>query len=338
MRTSLPGAFLAILPAAVIFSSSLRADTYVGLRAWEAQWSPGIIRAQERRTEILNYYNYLSGGKNYEVVIASTDSAGGAYGGPLVSYVTENRRWSFSAVALEGRSNLSSISTLHVLETPQIGSVPGSYGSFADSQSTRPVRNDLDATVGYALTERVKLFAGVKGQSYRYELESTTFGTINDASTSQEFHFKMGGRGHTILSHRYSGAAMGVAYALPVSDTGAITGSLGVFAARGRATTDSTLLISAGSTLNIFQGQRNTSGLHMSAATYELAYTSRVTEDLFFQWGFRGQASHLVLEKSANADETNITNGAGTVTRRVLPRNEIRDTFSGLTFSVITRL
>ncbi len=336
MRTSFCG-FL-FFPAVFAAATAVSGDTYVGFRTWEAQWSPGIIRAQERRAEILNYYNFLSGGRNYEVVVGSTDSAGGVYGGPLVSHVTENRRWSFSAVVMEGRSNLSSISTLHLLETTASGPVPASYGSFADNQSTKPVRNDLDMTVGYALTDRVKIFAGAKGQSYLYQLDSTTIGTINDASTTSEFHYKMAGRGHTILSHRYSGMAVGAAYAVPISDTGAITGSLGMFAAKGTATTDSALFISTGSTLNIYQGQRNSSAISMAAVTYELSYTSRVTEDFFFQWGFRGQASTLVIKKSANADETSITNGSGSFTRRVLPRQELRDTFSGLTFSVITRL
>ncbi len=318
----------------------LAGEFYMGVRTWQAEWSPGIIHSYSKQADMRNFFDYLQKRNSITIIGNATESVGGLYGGPVLSYITDDKKLSFSLVTLTGRSGLQNLSQITTNSISSTGTNPSMYVVYTDNFKSQPVRNDLDFSAGYQVLQRVKVFAGYKFQNYTYEMDHSSQGTVTGINSSTFFNFSTVGFGSRTLFSRYGGPAAGLAYGIPLSDTGSLTFSLGFYKAQGVASNEENLFVTNGSNspgLNLLSISRNESIILMKGVTAEITYTTRVIESVLLQFGLRGQYSALIIHKTGNK-ELNYDNGSTQASYRPIPENKYYDRFQGLTFGVLYKL
>lgn len=335
----------ALFVVVMLASSGLSAGEFlVGLRTWEASWSPGVMRQIEKTSSFLNLVHAVNGDQAAELVPFTPDGASGFYAGPMLSYVTDDHRWSFSLVGLTGHSSSQGVTSVHIAQSTD-------QGIFMDnrtvSSSASPVRHDLDFTAGYALNDHWKAFAGLKYQSYEYDMHPRVSGTRDGVATlgGETVSGYMVGTGNVEAWHRYGGPAGGLAYSWAIHDTGSLTLSIGGFVGSGTST-ESSMLFSAGrvmgatTRLNVWQiiGSEYSTSLRIRAATAELTYTTPLSDNVLLQFGFRTQASRLDILSSYGLLSYQADGNGLSANLRNPPDAHIFDRFQGFTLSAIYRL
>jgi len=315
-------------------------DFFIGVRTWQAAWSPGVIRKIKHNGDVRTLRN-LSNGALTSVPVA-TDTVSGLYGGPLISYITDNRKWSFSLVGLTGKSSRQG----YVRDRLQSSYTYLKY--VTNSAYSRPRRRDLDATVAYGLTGRFKVFTGYKRQGYVYEKTITRRGALHFNDGMGGFvNNPLFGTGKHNISHSYAGPVIGLAYSFPLSITSAISLSLGYFKAGGDSRENSYYMESNGHTGSRihfkYVAEESNTPLSMYGSTFEITYTGAITSSLYIQVGYRGQFSTLRVdenfaERSLDYEVIRNNSNASADLLRFTPGKKFQDRFHGFSFSLIQKL
>jgi hypothetical protein len=165
--------FVVILSAFLILASPLcaadRGTFYAGTKAWYTMWDSGALKW---------YGNQLS--ENFQgwgiPISVDTKTGTGYLAGPLLGYQTANGKWNFSFAPMI-ISHFSQEQSITVLNSDP--AYESTIGAGIDLE-----RKDYDFALSYALSglgERwsffkySKLFAGLKHQATRFELEVTRY-------------------------------------------------------------------------------------------------------------------------------------------------------------------
>ena len=334
--------------SALIIVRPLSAEWMLGLRTWQASWSPGIMRKVKEEDSNESFWSAVSGNSRLAYVPFASDSVSGIYSGPLVNYISDSKKWSFSFVGLRGASGVQSFTQLDFSEFTNGTTTIGQ--NDARLFQTTPTRNDLDANVGYSFAEHWKVFAGGKLQSYDYDSETnlagSVFGAHDFGAGAERFSSVLFGVGNQRIKHSYRGPTAGLAYAHPISETGSLSISVGFFRASGDIQ-DSATRVTV-SQISSSQGKASFVELSssqvtipaiVSGVTMELTYTAVVTDLWLLQMGYRGQRSTLRTD-SAFSTEVSLQTGINsrTVVRPFpLLQSKFDDRFQGLSFSIIRR-
>jgi hypothetical protein len=332
----------------LLAASPVRAgDFMVGLRTWQAEWTPGILQSVAEEMRFSSIVSVLTGRKAISMP-AYMKSLGGFYSGPTASYVTEDRRWSFSLVALQGKAQPGGLTITNIQESSQ-SEVPGALIQTMSVRTTqgRPVRNDIDFTAGYSFAENWKVFGGFKKQDYVFALNDTITGAVDLRVTNEtladDYHTNFWGPGSIRIDNEYRGPVGGIAWGLPVSESGSLTLSAGYFTARGRSGWSrelgftNGLAVASGGYSRVEIGQRRTT-MSLTGVTYEVLYTARVTERLFLQAGVRGQRSTMNFAGSARGYDIVLNNGVPNFSISPQKGQSYTDNFYGYSVNVLFKL
>ena len=320
----------------------LHADEFfVGIRTWQADWSPGAIRKKENDTTLNTMRANARGSRTLITVPYAADNVSGFYHGPVFSYIMLDNKLSFSLVGLAGKSGVQGYT-----EARQVDNVTEtSYQT--NSVKSKPVRKDIDFTAAYSIIPRFKIFAGLKQQEYEYDIKSQHQGSISfvkDSGLSTEFTVKspIFGSGKFLINHKYSGPAFGFAYSHPLSENASLSFSLGYFTARGKSKEKSENFITNGRTgqevRQIYEIQNSENRLNMKGATAEITYTGAITENFYLQIGLRGQKSTMIFGAGTDVSINYLTDKDGSkVTPQpdFYPSSKFTDTFGGFSLSVL---
>ena len=116
---------------------------FAGFKYWDAEWDSGILDWFEKdlATSFLQSRGQFSAHRN---------PGEGYLAGPLLGYQTDNGKWSFSAAPMVVSSFTQTWS--------------GDSGAMVLNGDVDLERTDIDLAANYNLTERYKLFAGLKYQ------------------------------------------------------------------------------------------------------------------------------------------------------------------------------
>jgi len=324
------------------FGSSIQAgDLYVGLRGWQASWSPGVIRKIENDAGTDSLLQQALGNRAIVTVPYAADNVSGFYQGPLVSYITDDKKWSFSLVGLAGKSGRQGFTRTLQEDSRELTQI------VLESVQTRPTRTDLDFTAGYEVIKRVKVFVGWKRQSYEFKIDASLQGSAGfQLANNDSYKTPLYGFGEFNIKHAYSGPAVGIAYGLPLSATASLTFSLGYFSARGQSNETYLFLVgngrSAPSELTDLSYSEINTPISISGITYEVTYTGAITKKVFLQLGLRGQRTRIRIGGGMEDVSLSYTVDNDGEEKEFAPfpypGEKYVDKFSGLTFSVIYKL
>ncbi len=319
-------------------------EWFLGVRTWQADWRPGVLESYQTVLENRRNTDYLAGQGSLQTPVSRSKSVPGLYSGPLITYITEDRKWSFSLVALRGDSGRADFVIYNTAQT-LAGSSTFNLNTVSDYFG-RPVRNDLDSTVSYAITDRFKVFVGYKAQEYEYNLKQSAFGRMGLTGGSQDFSSFLWGTGNLTLFNNYSGGAAGIGYTQPISDSASIGLSVGRYNARGRYRVDHEYYLGTvgapPQNFSIYRKEHSSAALSIRAVTYEVLYTSQATEHVFVQFGVRGQLSVLSAEQTWNGYGFGTSefgqNQSGGISGNYSGGMRFADRFHGFTISVLYRI
>jgi len=316
-------------------------DFFYGIRTWNATWSPGAMKKIKKDAEFTNRQSFLKRENSIEILPYVADDISGFYAGPLISYVTDNRKFSFGIVAMGGKSGSQGFTEV---------SAEQSEGELQDTVTgvrAEPIRTDFDFTAAYAINERIKVFAGIKSQSYEYDIGMTTIGTYSLYDTSIPFYLQsvIFGGGFLEIKHKYTGPAVGIAYSLPVSDRSALSGSLGYFKATGTSNEKAILIVSNGISgleqFSLFSFASLNTTIAYHGITLELTYTTRMVDNLFLQVSYRGQFSNVDVQYTWADDSFLYVQGVETTSefsREPYSGDKFRDRFQGISISILHKI
>jgi len=132
-----------LLTAVIAPSAGADGTWFAGFKYWDAQWDSGVLDWFEKdlATSFLQSRGQFS---------SQRDPGDGYLAGPLLGYQTANGKWSFSAAPMVFSSFTQSWS--------------GQSGAMVLDGDVDLERIDVDLAANYTLTERYKLFAGLKYQ------------------------------------------------------------------------------------------------------------------------------------------------------------------------------
>lgn len=323
-------------------------EFFVGLRTWSANWSPGVIKKQRKDADAANLENVVTQTRAIELVPYAADDVAGLYTGPLLSYVTDDRKWSFSVVGMTGRSGLQGYTNFSVEE--EVTDDDAVILSRQVNVATRPKRYDADFTAAYAIGAGFKVFAGWKYQAYRYDVDTGAqgifAGEIVDEGETFSFRDSAFGIGSVSIRHRYSGPAVGLAYSVPLSDRGALALSVGYFTASGTSKESERLSESngavAGQNVDVLSLSSLNTTIALRGVTVEATVTVVVTADWFLQFSYRYQNSRMDSQFTWASDSVSVTRFGSEVeleaVREPYDGDKFRDRFSGFSLSILRRI
>jgi len=329
-------------------------DVYAGYRLWTADWEPGYIKETKERVGRLNIFRTLlnigSGRTSYATIPTATHSAGGIYSGPFITYITDDKKWSFGTLLFFGNSDVQNVSYTELYQKIPTATDQSIVDYTVNTGfNIRPKRHDFDLTANYAVTERFKIFAGIKSQGYEYESDavaSAGASYYDPALLANPILMLYTNAHHQSSEESYSGPVLGFAYAIPLSASGAVTISLGLFDAKGTSETSEVTVSYLAPTypaVNIYSlellGNGYSDNITFKGLTYEIGYSTRVTEKVLLQFGLRGQRSTLAYEP--NGAQFNFTLNSSGMLFEILPyldKSTVQDVFQGLSMGVAYKL
>jgi hypothetical protein len=134
---------LLLLTAVIVPDVGADGTWFAGVKYWDAEWDSGILDWFEKdlATSFLQSRGQFTAHRN---------PGDGYLAGPLIGYQTANGKWSFSAAPMVVSSFTQTWS--------------GQSGAMALDGDVDLERIDVDLAANYTLSDRYKLFAGLKYQ------------------------------------------------------------------------------------------------------------------------------------------------------------------------------
>lgn len=228
------------------------ATVMVGVKTWYAYWDSSISKI----FGTVIHDDFEANGFPNSV---SVDPGTGYLAGPLVGYQTEDGKWSMSG-AFMFLNSFDQETTMDV------------SGETIDINSDLE-RRDLDVSVGYALTERIRLIAGYKWMYMKSDVEIVVGGFTVDSNWFE-------------IASQMPGVGVGMVY--PISDKLLLSGQLGILYVLSK------MKDSYGYDYNI----EPTWGYNLEGACNYL-----VTENVLIQGGLRYQVIPLKIDEQDFQEE-----------------------------------